>query len=112
MVSSESFAFSSERIAEPFSEEKAKDSEETTLSPPSVTSPSSESSAAKSHDTVEGSIEKESLTKSKTDTEPIVSEVQTNILECEKINVLSSENGSAILSEEKAKDSEETTLES
>ena len=51
------------------------------------------------------------MTKSKTDnTEPKVSEVQTNILESEKINVTSSENDSAILAVGKAKDSEETTL--
>ena len=41
-------------------------------------------------------MKNESLTKSKTDnTEPTVSEVQTNILESEKINEPSSENDSA-----------------
>ena len=70
------------------------------------TSPSSETSLAKTHNKNQESIEKESLTKSKTDnTEPTVSEVQTNILESEKINVLSSENSFANLSVEKAKDS-------
>ena len=50
------------------------------------------------------SIEKESLTYYQTDnTEPTVSEVQTNILEPEKINVTSSENDSANLSAEKSK---------
>ena len=57
------------------------------------------------------SIEKESLTLYQTDnTEPTVSEVQTNILEPEKINETSSENDSANLSAEKAKYSEETSL--
>ena len=40
----------------------AKDSEETSLKPPKVTSLSSETSLAKIHDKNEGSIENESLT--------------------------------------------------
>ena len=57
------------------------------------------------------SIEKESLTYSQTDnTKTTVSEVQTNILEPEKINVPSSKIDSANLSAEKAKDSQETSL--
>ena len=59
----------------------------------------------------QGSIEKESLTKSKTDyTEPTVSEVQKHILESEKINVTSSVNDSVTVFAGKAKYSEETTL--
>ena len=57
------------------------------------------------------SIEKESLTYYQTDnTEPTVSEVQTNILDSEKINVLSSEIDCALPSAEKAKDSKQTSL--
>ena len=52
-----------------------------------------------------------SLTNSQTDnTEPTVSEVQTNILDSEKINVLSSEIDDALLFAEKAKDSKQTSL--
>ena len=59
---------------------------------PKEASLSSESSLAKIHDPVEESTEKESLIKSIIDnTEPTLSEVQTNILESEKINVPSTE---------------------
>ena len=82
------------------------------MKPLRVTSQPSETSLAKTHDKVEESIEKESLNKSKTDNTGLtVSQDKTAILEFEKINELSSENDSDNLSVEKAKDSEETTLE-
>ena len=93
------------------SAEKAKDSQETSLNPPKVTSPSSDTSFAKTNDNNQESIKKESLTKSETETtETTVSNVQTNILESEKINVLSSKIDSALLSAEKANDSDGTSL--
>ena len=83
----------------------------TRLNPSKVTSLSSESSLAKTYDNNQMPIEKESLTQSKTDnTDTTVSEVQTNILESEKINIPSSKIDSALLSAKKAKDSEETSL--
>ena len=78
---------------------------------PKITTPSSESSLVKTHHKNQESIEKKQLNKSKTDNnEPTVSEVQTNILKSEKINIPSSENDSANLAVEKEKDSKETTL--
>ena len=73
----------------------------TRLNPPKQTFLSSDTSLAKTNDNNQMIIEKELLTKSKTDTETTVSDVQTNILESEKINVPSSEIDSALLSIEK-----------
>ena len=104
---------SSEINSSNLSVEKGKDSAATDLIPLKETSPSSETSLAKIHNPVEESIEKESLINSKTDnTEPTLSEVQTNKLESEKINIPSSENDSANISVEKEKDTEETSLNS
>ena len=67
---------SSENYSALLSVEKGKDSAATELIPPKQTSPSSESSVAEIHNPVEESIEKESLTESKTDnTEPTLSKV-------------------------------------
>ena len=94
-----------------FLQRKKKDTEQTLLNSPKVTSPSSESSLAKTHHTGEESTEKGPLSKSKIDdTELTVSEVQLNKLESEKINVPSSENDSTILSVEEGNDSAVTKL--
>ena len=83
------------------------------MNSPKLKSPSSETSLAKTHDTGEESTEKEPSSKSKIyDTEPRISELQTNILESDKINVPSSDKDSANLSAEKEKDTEETSLNS
>ena len=58
---------SSENGSANLSAEKAKDSEETTFNPPKVSSPSSGTSPAKTYNKIEELIEKETLTKSKTD---------------------------------------------
>ena len=79
--------------------------------PPKETSPSSESSLAKTNDPVEDTIEKELLINAQADnTDPTVSDVQTNMLEYEKINVPSSVIYFVLLSAEKAKDYDEISL--
>ena len=78
---------------------KAKDSDGTSLNPQKETSLFLDTSLSKTIDKDQESIEKKASSKSKPDnTEPIVSDVQTNILESEKINVPSSENDYALLS--------------
>ena len=70
---------SSETESTNLSAEKEKDTEETSLNSPKVNSPSSATCLAKTHDTSEESTEKEPLSKYKIDdTEPTVSELQTN----------------------------------
>ena len=81
------------------------------LIPSNETSPSSESSIAKLHNPVEESIEKESLINSQTDnTEHTLSEVRTNKLDLEKIDVPSSAINSSNISVEEGKDSAATEL--
>ena len=81
------------------------------MNPPKQSSLSLYTSLSKTNDNDQMSIEKDSLTESKTDnTEPTVSDVQTNILESKKTNVSSSEIDSALLSAAKAKDSDGTSL--
>ena len=78
---------SSENDYANLSAEKAKDSKEPSLKSTTETSPSAETSLTKTHETVEESIEKESLTKSEIKTtELTVSQEQRIILEPEKIN--------------------------
>ena len=88
------------------SDGSSKDTEETSLIAPKVTSPSVETSLAKNHDKNKTAIENESLINSQTDnTEHILSKVQTNTLDSEKMDVPSSAINSSNLSVEEGKDS-------
>ena len=72
------------------------------MKPPNINSLSSQTSQDKTHDKNEKSIENGSITQSKlAHNELTVSQTQTTILEPEKINELSAENGSDIISFEK-----------
>ena len=100
---------SSEINSSSLSVEEGKDSAATELIPTKENPLTSESSLAKIHNPVEESIEKESLINFQTDnTEHILSEVQTNKLDSEKMDVPSSSINSANTSVEEGQDSAAT----